>query len=510
MSVRTYKDLIVDVEDTCDVCIIGTGCGGSTLGVRFAEAGKKVIYIERGGYYTKEDFDQREDNMIAKIDGGRGFDTTVDGGVALTYGNNVGGASVHYWADSYRTPTDRLDLWAQKYGIEGHGARELSAFWETLEKDHNVHEAEPQYYNPMNKLVKLGAEKLGWESHAVPQARRPCAASGYCAQGCAYDFKQSQIVTHIPRSLAAGATIYADTEAVELKWNGPRVEELICRVLDRARGRPNGKTVKIKAKVFVVAAGGYGSPVFLLKNGLKKRLPALGEHTYCNPSPMVHALFEEDIVMYRNIPAAWGVTHWRLAQLDGDKYVQGGFMLMANQLQPATLAALTPQMGLSQMDLMKKLKKIGGTISWIDDHDEGHIEMNGDTPRYHFPLDGENGKRIRDAFRKQAQLLLTVGAREVMFGDVHDTRITRLDQVEKAVSQLEIAPGKFVFAAPHPAGGARMGKDPKTSVVGMDHRVHGTDNLYVSDPSVFPTAPSVDPSLTIMAFSCVAYEKIRL
>ena len=51
-----------------------------------------------------------------------------------------------------------------------------------------------------------------------------------------------------------------------------------------------------------------------------------------------------------------------------------------------------------------------------------------------------------------------------------------------------------------------MGKDPKTSVVGIDHRVHGTDNLFVADPSVFPTAPSVDPSLTIMAFSCVAAE----
>ena len=49
-----------------------------------------------------------------------------------------------------------------------------------------------------------------------------------------------------------------------------------------------------------------------------------------------------------------------------------------------------------------------------------------------------------------------------------------------------------------------MGRDPRTSVVAMDHRVHGTDNLFVADPSVFPTGPSVDPSVTIMAFSGVA------
>jgi choline dehydrogenase-like flavoprotein len=49
-----------------------------------------------------------------------------------------------------------------------------------------------------------------------------------------------------------------------------------------------------------------------------------------------------------------------------------------------------------------------------------------------------------------------------------------------------------------------MGADPKTSVVGMDHRVHGFQNLFVADPSVFPTGPSVDPSFTIMAFSTIA------
>jgi choline dehydrogenase-like flavoprotein len=41
-------------------------------------------------------------------------------------------------------------------------------------------------------------------------------------------------------------------------------------------------------------------------------------------------------------------------------------------------------------------------------------------------------------------------------------------------------------------------------VVGLDNRVHGFENLYVTDSSVFPTGPSVDPSLTIMAFSHIA------
>jgi choline dehydrogenase-like flavoprotein len=53
-----------------------------------------------------------------------------------------------------------------------------------------------------------------------------------------------------------------------------------------------------------------------------------------------------------------------------------------------------------------------------------------------------------------------------------------------------------------------MGSSAENSVVGFDHRVHGLDNLYVSDPSVFPSPPSVDPSLTILAFSFVAADSV--
>jgi choline dehydrogenase-like flavoprotein len=80
--------------------------------------------------------------------------------------------------------------------------------------------------------------------------------------------------------------------------------------------------------------------------------------------------------------------------------------------------------------------------------------------------------------------------------------------VDAAVAGLDLRPARNVLAAPHPGGGARMGRDPSDSVVGYDHRVHDTDNLYISDPSVFPSPPSVDPSLTIMAFAYVAADEI--
>ncbi len=508
-----------DVSEKCDVCVIGSGCGGASLAARLAEAGKSVVIVEQGGYYTKDDFDQREAHMLAKIDGGRGLHTSVDGSIAMTYGHNVGGASVHYWADSYRTPQDRLELWEKVFGIEGHTEEILKPHFTRIEHDLNVHPATGPYTNHMNELLHSGAQQLGWHVARVPQARKGCVSSGFCMQGCSYDAKQSQLITYIPRALDHGARLYSDMRASRLVFDGAKAKQLECHVLDRATGRSRGPKLTVDAKAFVVAAGGYGTPFFLLEQGLKAKLPAIGEHFFCNPCPMVHALFDEDILQWKNIPAAWGIDHFRLAKYDGHqkifgwpgagRYMEGGYLLMANQLQPATLAAVLPGFGHEHEKLMTDLPRLGGTICWIDDAEEGRITLEDGRRKVYVPLTGENERRIRDAFYKQARLLLAVGAREVMFGDAADTRIHHGGEIEKAVKRLDLGPARNIFAAPHPGGGARMGKNPKDTVVDFDHRVHGFDNLYVSDPSVLPTPPSVDPSLSIMAFSFVAADRIK-
>ena len=491
-----------------EVVVIGSGCGGATVARALAERGRDVVILERGGHYTARDFDQREANMLAKIDGGRGLDTSVDGGISLTYGNNVGGASVHYWADSYRTPPDRLALWQERYGLQGHDLATLTPYFERIEVEHNVHLADDSYVNEMNRRFHVAAESLGWDVKRVPQARRGCARSGHCMQGCAYDAKQSQLVTSIPAAIADGARLHANVDVERIDWQGPRARSVTARVLDPATGRPTGEQVVVEAAAVVVAAGGYGTPRLLLRQGLKDRLPALGEHLFCNPCPMVHARFDDEIIQWRNIPAAWGVEEFRLARFEGERYVEGGYLLMPNQLHPGTLAAVLPGLGADHRRLMRALPQLGGTIAWIDDADDGRMWLEGDRPRVHVPVNGANGLRIRDAWRKQARLLFAAGARELIFGDAADTRLSDPSRIDAAVDALDLRPCRNVFAAPHPGGGARMGADPADSVVGFDHRIHGTDNVYVADPSVFPTAPSVDPSVTIMAFAHVAADHV--
>jgi choline dehydrogenase-like flavoprotein len=58
-----------------------------------------------------------------------------------------------------------------------------------------------------------------------------------------------------------------------------------------------------------------------------------------------------------------------------------------------------------------------------------------------------------------------------------------------------------MFGDQHHIGTTRMHRDPSLGVVNEDCRVHGVANLYVAGSSVFPTAGTANPTLTITALA---------
>ncbi len=521
MAIVEGHALKSDRREETDVLVIGSGAGGATMAMRLAEAGKRVVLLERGGYYTglvdpldpgrpgRGELDQREDDMLTRIDGGRGLGTTADSNVNLTYGNCVGGATVHYWADSYRTPRDRLELWASRYGLEGYDEARLGPIFETIEHDLSVTRAVDSQYNACNRLFRRGVEALGWHGSPVPQARKGCLGSGYCMQGCAYNAKQSMLVTYVPRAVRAGALVFSDCDVATLTAESGRATGAIATVIDRDTGRPSGVRLTVRAKVVVLAAGGYGSAPVLLRSKLANGSGQVGRHLRANPCSMVFGVFDEDVVMWRNIPAAYGCDEqFRLPRFEGGRYVEGGYLLMPNQLGPGVMAAFLPGFGAPHRRRMEMMPRLGGTIAWIDDEEEGAITLGEDgSARHALPILGQNAAMLRDSMKKGAQVMFAAGAKEVFLPDQRGTKIEGPDDLAR-IDRVEIGPGAMSFAAPHPAGACRMGPDPATSVVRSGGETHEIANLYVCDPSVFPTAVSVDPSETIIAFSHVAADDI--
>ena len=60
----------------------------------------------------------------------------------------------------------------------------------------------------------------------------------------------------------------------------------------------------------------------------------------------------------------------------------------------------------------------------------------------------------------------------------------------------------------HLLGTARMGNDPRTSVIDRDHRTHDVRNLFICDGSSMVTSGRGQPTMTIMALAFRAGERI--
>ena len=58
----------------------------------------------------------------------------------------------------------------------------------------------------------------------------------------------------------------------------------------------------------------------------------------------------------------------------------------------------------------------------------------------------------------------------------------------------------------HEMGTARMGKDPKTSVLNGNNQVHAAKNVYVTDGACMTSSACVNPSLTYMALTARAVD----
>ncbi len=71
-----------------------------------------------------------------------------------------------------------------------------------------------------------------------------------------------------------------------------------------------------------------------------------------------------------------------------------------------------------------------------------------------------------------------------------------------------ITAAELVIDSNHWVGTARMGRDPKTSVVDLDGRCHEIPNLFLGDASVFPAYPEKNPTLTNVALSWRMSERL--
>jgi choline dehydrogenase-like flavoprotein len=87
---------------------------------------------------------------------------------------------------------------------------------------------------------------------------------------------------------------------------------------------------------------------------------------------------------------------------------------------------------------------------------------------------------------------------ELLAAEFNRRGVGRLDY-EPATVEAEMT--RYGAYGGHHIGTARMGSDPRVSVVDGNCKVHGIDNLFVASAATFPTSSQANPTLTVVALS---------
>jgi choline dehydrogenase-like flavoprotein len=78
------------------------------------------------------------------------------------------------------------------------------------------------------------------------------------------------------------------------------------------------------------------------------------------------------------------------------------------------------------------------------------------------------------------------------------------EEFEEFVRRLENAPygpADITLFTAHQMGSCRMGSDPSDSVADGRGELHDTPGVWIGDASAFPTAPGVNPMVSIMSLA---------
>ncbi len=477
-----------------DVCVIGTGAAGAPLAMHLAQAGFAVVMLEEGRYTDRHDY---VGSPLARMDAlwrRRGLDVTLGTPLAIPTGRVVGGTTTINSGTCFATPDAVLSAWQRELGFPDDFAPER---WrrhsERARAALQVTPAGPREVGPIGPLVARGADALGLEHGPLPRNAPGCTAAGVCIFGCPEGAKRSADIAYVPRALKAGAALFTGLPATRLLMRGGRVVAVEARGADR---HGVAKTLRVYASQVVVATGALQSPLLLRDNGL--RLPGIGKNLSVHPALGMVARTHEAIDQWHSVPQGYGML---APGVEGVRFE--GFYL-----PPQLLAGFLPMRGAELTGWMDDLGRIAQFGFMVRDGGDGSVHRGpGGRPLIRYRLSARSRSRLAQGAGLLAEVMLRGGADEVLTGILTHPRVTTVEAAQ-ALCTGHLQTRAFTLLGCHPLGTCAMGADPRYAVVDFDHRVYGTDNLYVVDGSTVPTSLGVNPQMTIMAFAFRAAERI--
>jgi choline dehydrogenase-like flavoprotein len=474
-----------------DAVVVGSGAAGAIVAYRLAEAGRRVLVLERGLHLHPSEFEEDEVQQISNLYADGALQLSRDFSFQVLQGMCVGGSTVVNNAVCFDLPDDVLRRWnGSRHGAGLNEAKLAESFagvrrWLGIGKPPSSH-----LQRGADKFVE-GAEALGLngppnEVDVVAANISDCPGSGYCNIGCPYGTKLSMLDKVLPegqeRFGADNLRILPECRAERIETSNGRAEAVQARLSD-------GRKVRVKANTVVVSAGAIASSWLLMESKIAKS--RAGRDVCFNMGSPITADFDDVLDSFDGVQ----ISHYLQPEA-------GSGFVMESWFNPVVSQALNMP-------------------GWLDDHRENmrrfrHLTAAGvlvgtkGTARLRSALTGgvdidytparEDVETLVNALKLLCRIYLRAGARRVMpstfrfHAFTEESQVDQLDEYVKNTSYLSIGSG-------HPQGGNALSGEPGKGVVDPTFRVHGFENLFVCDASVFPTATTVNPQLTVMALA---------
>jgi long-chain-alcohol oxidase len=483
-----------DTDLSCDICIVGSGAGGSVAAAVLAAAGKDVIVIEAGGYYDDADFDGAELGGFQRLYLEGGFAATADQSVGLLAGECLGGGTVINYSTSFRTPDDVRAEWAAA-GVPWFTSEEYSSSLDavcarlSVNLDHNR-------ISTRELVLQRGLSALGWHIASMPRNVVGCEQGkicGYCGYGCSIGAKQSSTKTWLADAQRAGARMVTETRATRV-----RIEAGVATGVEARSG--NGCRVNVRCKSVVAACGAIHTPALLLRSGLRNE--NIGRHLHLHPVSNVCGVFEEEIRPWEGtMQAIYSDEHRFFTGNYGVKYE-------TTALQPVIAVAVLPWREPEHFrSLLGKLANTTAIGVLLRDRDGGRVTLDSEgNPVAHYAMSEFDRAHLRRGFIGSARILEAAGARLIFsphakWSAYEPGRSGSLDSFTQAMDNAGWDSGRLALFSFHIMGSARLGGSPKASATNPDGETWEARNLFVMDGSSFPSASGVNPMISIEAIA---------
>ncbi len=459
-----------------DVAVIGSGAGGAPLAWELSRQGYRVAVIERGGlvkaqtapgalerYYTQQ-------ALLAGV-GPHGAM------VAVMQGENLGGTTPINSGTSLTPRVEFLRSWDWKTGLPfSQGLLESSL--ERVQQLLGVDVPDEGLLGPSGALFANGLAALGCEgAYVLPRNTPTCVGLGRCPFGCPGYHKRSTDVAFLPAAVEAGCELYVAT-------NVRRIREVADGVRLDIVGK-NGLE-QIHTNLCVLAAGALGTPRLIRANRLGARWRRAGDNLKLHPASKVLAMMPDPVHGERGVAQGMGYIDPHLERI----VFEGIFT------PRATVAPVLSRAGRSADFWLNNYDRVASFGMMVLDRSSGSIRWCGGVPIIRYGLHPDDANELVRGMQLMGEAYLAAGAERILLPLLGvDNEFSDVAGLNK-IRPEDIHPWQILSSGFHPQGTAAMGR-----VTTQEQQLQGSEHIYVSDASLLPDTPGVNPQLTIMALS---------